>query len=55
MELEDTLKFRHNTVNRTYGFEQKLNQAIDEKPTKAAGQIPDGDYPYKFTVAGNYK
>ncbi len=55
MEHGGVLKWRHNTQNRGYGFEMTLDKPTNYVPTKAAGYIPDGDFPYKYTVAGNYK
>jgi len=28
---------------------------MEQVPTKASYIIPDGDFPYNYTVAGNYK
>ncbi|CDW74652.1 UNKNOWN [Stylonychia lemnae] len=56
MELPQTLISRHNTGNKAYGFEQFIANPIDQKPTYAANNnIPDGDFPYNYTVAPNYK
>eukprot|EP00347_Sterkiella_histriomuscorum_P004680 403359517 len=55
MELPQTLLYRHNTGNKTYGFEQFIQQPIQQKPTLASMKMPDGDFPYNYTVAGNYK
>lgn len=53
--MPETLLYRHNTGNRAYGFEMTLAKPVGEKPTYASHYIPDGDFPYKYTVAGNYK
>lgn len=53
MEMPETLKFRHNTKNKEYGFEQTLDKPVSTIPTYASSFIPDGDFPYKYTVAGN--
>ena len=55
MELPQTLVSRHNTGNKAYGFEQFINKPMEQVPTKASYIIPDGDFPYNYTVAGNYK
>jgi hypothetical protein len=53
MEKPETLHFRHNTGNTAYGFEQTVNRPVAFKPTHIEGILPDGDFPYNYTVAGN--
>lgn len=55
MELPQTLIYRHNTGNRAYGFDQFVTQPVVQKPTQASQQLPDGDFPYNYTVAGNQR
>ena len=55
MELPETLKFRHNTKNKEYGFEQTLHKPVQHVPTRAATFLPEGDFPYSYAVAGNYQ
>ena len=53
MELPEALKFRNNTGNRAYGFEQTLPTLVEQKLTHASSHFPDGDFPYNYSVAGN--
>ncbi len=55
MELPQTLIYRHNTGNRAYGFEQFVGRPIDQRPTEASLKLPEGDFPYNYTVAGNQR
>ncbi len=50
-----SLFYRHNTWNRAYGFDQILTKPIEAKSTRADDMFPEGDFPYKYTIAGNYK
>ena len=52
MELPQTLSHRHSTNNRAYGFDQ-YNQPVEGKATKASFFLPEGDFAYKYSVAGN--
>lgn len=55
MELPQTLIYRYNSSNRAYGFEQTLGRNMEHRPTLGGGMHSEGEFPYKFTVAGNYK
>jgi len=54
MEDTRTLKWRHNTTNRDYGFENTLEQPVQENPIYASRNLAEEAYPYKYTVAGNH-
>jgi hypothetical protein len=49
-----TLANRNNTNNRAYGFDQRAERKLDAVPTHMAETLPDGDYPYNYSVTGNY-
>lgn len=55
MDKEDAIKFRANTNNKGYGFEQKTaasGAAIGIK--KQVTQEADTPYEYNFRAQGNY-
>jgi len=52
MEQPEALKYRHNTGNRAYGFEQTLNK---QAPKGVPGDPTQSYNVYNYAVAGNYK
>ena len=53
MEKADALKYRANTVNRSYGFAQNLNQAPpSEKMITINNEM--NPYEYNYAAPGNY-
>jgi len=53
MELPEALRFRSNTGNRAYGFEQTVHKEIPEHATPNKGGSEATNY--KFAVAGNLR
>lgn len=53
MEKPDALKYRANTINRSYGFVQNLNKTI---PTEKMATINNegNPYEYNYIAPGNY-
>jgi len=52
MEMPEALKYRHNTGNKLYGFDQILSKQVGHASVNPEEQM---NTDYKFAVVGNYK
>lgn len=55
MEKEDAIKYRANTNNRGYGFEQaSVNKSAPSLSNKESMRNDSNPYEYNFRAQGNY-
>lgn len=53
MEKEDAMKYRANTNNKGYGFEQR-NGAVPKTIKHQSSKINESPYEYNFRAVANY-